>query len=322
MGSPNNLMEVEKQSISPCERSINTERDKKRDSREIGLEIGSILGKYFLKLDHLHYGYWTNDLEVNIANLRVAQENFAKFLISHIPDRTHTILDVGCGTGQLAKMLIDMGYQVDCVSPSHFFAEQARALLGNRSHIFECFYEQLRIGNRYDVILFSESFQYIDIEEALTKTGGLLNRDGYMLICDFFKKDAPWKSMISGGHPLRIFYDIVSKYPLRLIKDLDITDETAPTIDIVNDAFKKAVHPTVMLVQQLLDKRYPFTSKLLKWVCRKKINRIDKVYFNDEKSGEKFKKFKSYQLLLYKKTNSDKGLQCDLNKGMSCVLKK
>jgi len=37
----------------------------------------------------------------------------------------------------------------------------------------------------------------------------------------------------------------------------------------------------------------------------KKISKIDRKYFNSEKTGENFKKFKSYRLLLYKKTNSD-----------------
>lgn len=282
---------------------IIVKKEKKTVSREIGLEIGSICGRYFLNLEHLHYGYWTNDLEVKVANLYAAQENYAKFLISHIPEGAHTILDVGCGTGQLAKTLIDMGYQVDCVSPSHFFTEQARGLLGNESHIFECLYEQVETENLYDVILFSESFQYVDIEETLRQTVGFLNRDGYMLICDFFKKDTPWKSTISGGHPLKKFYDIVSKYPLRLIKDLDITKQTSPNIDIMDDAFQKAVQPSVILALQLLDNRHPFTSKFLKWVYKKKINKIKRKYFDGEKTGENFKKFKSYRLLLYKKSD-------------------
>ena len=256
-------------------------KDKRKVSREIGLEIGSICGRYFLKLNHL-----------------------ANFLISHIPDNAKKILDVGCGTGQIAKKLIAKGCMVDCVSPSHFLAEQARELLGSSGNIFECLYEQLKTENRYDVILFSESFQYIDIEEGIRKTLDLLNPDGCMLICDFFRKKTLDKSDISGGHQLELFQNIVSEYPLKLIKDLDITEKTAPNIDVVNDMFKNAVHPTVILTQQLLDNRYPFMSKLIKWLYRKKISKINRKYFNYEKTGEKFKKFKSYRLLLYKKSDS------------------
>ena len=128
-----------------------------------------------------------------------------------------------------------------------------------------------------------------------------MNPDGYMLICDLFKKKTLEKSDISGGHPLEIFHNIVSEYPLRLIKDMDITEETAPNIDVVSDMFKKAVHPTVILTQQLLENRYPFASKVIKWVYRKKIGKINKKYFSGEKSGENFKKFKSYRLLLFQR---------------------
>ena len=133
-------------------------KDKKTISREIGLEIGSICGKYFLKLDHLHYGYWTKDLEVDITNVHVAQENYANFLISNIPEGVKKILDVGCGSGQTAEKLIVMGHKVDCVSPSHFLARQTHELLGNSSHVFECSYEDLQTENRYDVILFKGVF--------------------------------------------------------------------------------------------------------------------------------------------------------------------
>lgn len=280
-------------------------------SREVGIEIGAICGKYFLKLRHLHYGYWTNDLEIDIANMHIAQENYVKFLISHIPDGVKTILDVGCGFGEMAKKLHDMGYQVDCVSPSLFLSKQARELLGNASQIFECCYEQLKTEKRYDLILFSESFQYIDIKEALEKTLGFLNHDGYILICDFFKKENLNNSPISGGHQLGRFYDIVSEYPLESLKDLDITEETAPTIDIENDVFRETVKPTVDLVQQLLDNRYPIMSKFVKRVYRKKINKINKKYFTGERTGENFKKFKSYRFLLYKKISLKSARQSD-----------
>ncbi|UCF00023.1 MAG: class I SAM-dependent methyltransferase [Planctomycetota bacterium] len=277
-------------------------------SRDIGLALASLCSKYFLKSPHLHYGYWTSSLEVDIANVSIAQENYTTFLISHIPEGVKKILDVGCGTGEIARRLVEMGYQVDCVSPSSFLSRQARELLPNSCHIYECFYEQLQTENRYDLILFSESFQYISPQQAIKKTLDLLNDAGYILICDIFKKDTPEKSPLPGGHRLTMFYDIVAEHPLKNVKDIDITEQTAPTLDIVNDVLKQVVQPGVNLAQQLLDDRYPYMSKFLKWLYGKRINKLNRKYFSGEKTAENFKKFKSYRLILYKKDKFHKSL--------------
>jgi len=286
-------------------------KDKKTDSREIGLEVGAICGKYFLKSQHLHYGYWTGELEVDIANLRIAQENYAKFLISHIPDGVKTILDVGCGTGEIAKKLVDMGYQVDCVSPSPFLTKRAREVLGNTSHIFDCYYEELQTENRYDVILFGESFQYVDLQKALDTTIEFLTKGGHLLICDFFKKDVKGNSVLGGGHELTKFYDLIAQCPFELVKDLDITEETSPTTDIYDDALQKAVRPVVGLVFDFLNDRYPIASKFLRWKYKKQMNKINEEYLSGGRISEDFRKFKSYRLFLYKKVDLKKAYQFD-----------
>jgi SAM-dependent methyltransferase len=277
-------------------------KDKKRVSREIGIEIGAICGKHFLNIDHLHYGYWQNGLKVEIASLRTAQENYTNFLLSQIPQGIKTILDVGCGQGCTAKKLIEAGYEVDGVSPSPFLAEKSRSLLGNQSTIFECTYEQLETDRRYDLVLFSESFQYIRPEDAIEKTLGLLNEGGYILISDIFKTipNGSGERMLSGGHYLNTFYEIISRYPLKELKNLDITEQTAPSIDIENQICKDVVQPVSALVQQLLENRHPLVYKLLRWRYKKKIDKIENRYFSGKRTAENFKKFKTYRVLLYK----------------------
>lgn len=279
-------------------------KDKKTLSREIGLEIGTICGRHLLNVEHLHYGYWTKDSKVDLANLPAAQKKYTDFLMSNIPDGVHSILDVGCGMGQTAKRLTEAGYKVDGVSPSSFLAQQARALLQEKSEIFECFYEQLQTEKRYDLVLFSESFQYIDPETAIKKTLSLLNPDGHILICDIFKVDINEKSPISGGHNLTKFLTMMSEYPVKLVKNLDITEETAPSRDIENHICKDVLEPVSMLLGKLLQSRYPLLSKFLKWKYRKKIEKIRRKYFSDQRTAEIFKKFKTYRLLLYK-TNTN-----------------
>ncbi len=307
-------MKVNMNPISNSARQCSENRIKstnRRVSRDIGIEVASICSRYFLKSPHLHYGYWTDDLELDISNLRIAQENYVQLIISHIPDGVRGILDVGCGSGQIAKSLVDMGYEVDCVSPSPYLSKQAGELLGEASHIFECYYEELQTEKRYDLILFNESFQYINLEEAIKKTVGLLNQGGYVMICDIFKKDTPGKSPLPGGHPLRRFYDIVSEHPLEAVTDLDITEETAPTLDIMNDMLNEVIKPTVDLTQQLLDNRHPVMSNIVKFLYKKKINKINEKYFSGLKTGENFNKFKSYRLVLYKKTSVASAGQLD-----------
>jgi SAM-dependent methyltransferase len=238
---------------------------------------------------------------VDITNLWKAQDNYTKFLISHIPDGIKTILDVGCGTGEVAHKLLDTGYQVDCVSPSVFFAEQARELLQDKSNVFECRYEQLRAEKRYDLILFAESFQYIALEQALEKTFRLLNDDGYTLIADVFRKDVAGKGVQKGGHKLNEFYDLAKKHHFDLTEDIDITAETAPTIDILSDAIKTVGKPVTDLGLRFLSDRHPIVFKFLTWKYRRKLNKINRKYFEGGRTGDDFKKFKSYRLLLCKK---------------------
>lgn len=277
----------------------------KKLSRETGLEITSILGKHFLKLDHLHYGYWTNDLKVDIANLHKAQQNYTRFLISNIPDGVRTVLDVGCGTGLTAKRLADMGYQVDCLSPSHLQCKKVREFLGNTSQVFECEYERLKTQNRYDLVLFSESFQYINLSDAVAKSFRFLNKKGFLLICDIFKKAAAETSVMRGGHNLNKLHEIIADYSFELIKDVDITEATAPNIDLLNDMITNVAQPILHLMSDYLDTRYSLTSKILRWKYRKQIDNKYNKYFHGGRTVEDFKKSRTYRLLLYKKCRNN-----------------
>ncbi|MFQ6082839.1 MAG: class I SAM-dependent methyltransferase [Candidatus Aminicenantia bacterium] len=263
-----------------------------------------VIGKHLFKTEHLHYGYWTEDLEVDIQNMPKAQENYTNFIISHIPEGIKTVLDVGCGVGIFALKLINKGYQVDCVSPSPLLTKRAQELLGNRSHIFECKYENLQTEKRYDMVLFSESFQYVNLVKALENTLKFLNENGYLLICDFFKTDAKGKSVLGGGHGLTKFYNLISKYPFELVKDIDITKETAPNLKIVNDFLTEVGLPVWNLVTNYLNNKYPLLARILQWKYRKRIEKINRKYFSGARNAENFAIFKSYRLFLYKKAGT------------------
>ena len=147
----------------------------KVSSRRVGLDIGLSIGRFFLNTEDLHYGYWADGEKATVQNFAQAQENHSKLILDHIPDGSKRILDVGSGSGNLALKLINKGYQVDCVIPSEFLAEQVQTKLGGQSKIHICGFEQMPPAEAYDLILFGESFQYVKLKESLKKITTMLN---------------------------------------------------------------------------------------------------------------------------------------------------
>ena len=61
-------------------------------------------------LESLHFGLWEAGAAQTIDGLKYAQANYSRFLMEHIPAGTTTILDAGCGTGELSQRLVGAGY--------------------------------------------------------------------------------------------------------------------------------------------------------------------------------------------------------------------
>ena len=90
--------------------------NEKVSSKEVGLEVGLVISRFLYKTEHLHYGYWPDNLEIIPENVRKAQDLHSKLIIDSIPDDVETILDIGSGSGGLAEKLIEKGFNVHCRS--------------------------------------------------------------------------------------------------------------------------------------------------------------------------------------------------------------
>ncbi len=272
----------------------------KVDSKEVGLVAGLNLFHFFLGTKDLHYGLWDDDLEVTIRNLPEAQKRYSEYLIGHIPEGVERILDVGCGAGGLASELLERGYQVQGVSPSPLLSEAAHKQAGDQFVIHHGRFEDVpfSVNERFDLVMFSESFQYIDLDVVLEKAKSLLRPGGYILICDFFKTEAEGKSVIGGGHPLRRFVDVLAKSDLKTLAEDDITRQTAPNLDIVNQMGKELILPTMKLIGYTFKSNRPWLSKIFTWKFRKKLDKIDYKYLSGERNAKSFAKHKIYKLYL------------------------
>ena len=276
-------------------------KKKKVSSQKIGLDIGLVIGRFFMGSEDLHYGYWPNGNNASVQNFAHAQDSHSELIMDHIPEKTNHILDVGGGSGNLALKLLNKGFSVDCVIPSEFLANQAKVKLGNKSVIHICGFEQMPTTKTYDLIIFSESFQYVKMEETLKKVERMINPNGHLLICDFFRRDVPGKSPMGGGHSWQGFQDTISTLPLQQVTDLDISEETAPTIDLLDQFCQDVLMPISEMSGAYLQYNYPYLTALLNWKLKKRIEKIRRTFLSGDLNGESFKKFKTYHLLLYKR---------------------
>jgi len=273
----------------------------KVSSQKIGLDIGLVIGRFFMGSEDIHYGYWPNGKDASVQNFAHAQDSHSKLILDHIPEKTNYILDVGGGSGNLALKLLNKGYSVDCVIPSEFLAEQAKAKLGNESVIHICGFEQMPTTKTYDLIIFSESFQYVKMDASIHKVENMISPIGHLLICDFFRRDIPGKSPMGGGHSWQDFKNIISTLPFQQVTDLDISEETAPTIDLLDQFCRDVLMPISEMSGSYLQYNYPYLTALLNWKLKKRIKKIRRTFLSGELNGESFKKFKTYRLLLYKR---------------------
>ena len=274
--------------------------EKKISPNEVGLEIGLVLSKFFFKTEHLHFGYWPDDLEITIDNLKKSQDYHSEKIIDAIPEGVNTILDVGSGSGGLAEKLINNNYKVECVSPSNYLSDAIEGKLKDNVKIHRTTFEKLKIEKSYDLVLFSESFQYVNIKDSLFKIPSLLNKNGRLLICDFFRQPGTGTKPLGGGHDWNVFQDNLKNHFFNNLIDIDITKETARTYDLINKLIKDVAVPVRELSSNYLSSQYPKGMKFLKWYFDKKISRMNRIYFSGNMTGEMFNKLKTYRILLYK----------------------
>lgn len=278
------------------------ESPKPFDKREAELKIILALAEHLIGTVDLHFGYWPPGLEVSLRNVPEAQANHSALLISRVPSGTRTILDVGCGVGKMATRLIALGYAVEGVTPSEYLAQRTRESLGEALPLHVCRFEDLKTLQRYDLLLFSESFQYVQMEPGLSRCAELIRPGGHLLICDLFRTDVPGDGPLSGGPRLSHFFELVSRHPFTLVEDLDITEATAPTMELADRLLTHVAEPSYHVLLDGAAARKPLLTRVLRWTLRRPLERVEWRYFKGGFSADTFKSQKTYRLLLYRRT--------------------
>lgn len=269
-------------------------------TKELSLEASYRILKFTTGSEHLHYGLFEPDIPRDFQHLKVAQDRYLERLVEVLPAGTHTILDVGAGSGKTAETLLDKGFEVECVTPEHGLAKIAETRLAGRARIHRGRFEDIEIARRYDLVLFSESFQYVPAAKALERSIGLLNPGGHVLISDFFNRGPQPPSPIRGGHDFDQWCALYQQYPFDVVCERDITAETAPLHDIAQLAARDVIGPIYKNGRAAMRARWPMVTRIGEWVFRKDLEKFARSRLSTERDGAEFARGKIYKVYLFK----------------------
>lgn len=206
---------------------------------------------------YLHYGYWeplpTSIEDLTIPRLRAAQEAYCVHLFSFVPAGINTVLDVGCGCGGNAAYLLERGFAVEGLAPDTFQQSQFLLHTNSQAPFYLTRFEEFRSPHFYELILFSESSQYIAADDLAKGAARLLCSGGYLLLADMLRVDAGYCSGIfSNCHVAAELQAALEQSGFNLVKTEDISKQILPTLDLGVHLFRTFGLTTMKYIAELV----------------------------------------------------------------------
>ncbi len=293
-------------------RTYRKNKTPQESSRAIGLDIALKVVSFITGKEHLHYGYWKG-LDVNLENLGKAQEAYTKHLFKYLPKKEPRkklkILDIGGGSGQIAKYLIDLGHQVTIVIPSSTLVKHARINTNGKAEIHQTTFEQYnpRKNTKFDLCLYAESFQYIPVKIALRKATQLLNKNGEILIADCFRSAKEHTGIFrkpGGGPSLASMESEIKIQKLEIINQEEITEAVAPSIELeqqfyntIGFSINRVIH-SLKIIRPMSLRFLGILYKLL--LSKRRRLRLEDRLFEKRRSKDLFLKYNHYMIFKLK----------------------
>jgi SAM-dependent methyltransferase len=260
------------------------------------IDYGLLFYREIFEIEFLHFGLWKSNDELNIENFKRAQQRYFEKLLSFIPEETKSILDVGCGTGVGTELLYKKGYDVEGLSPDKYQMEEFKKKLGEKVKFNLSRFNNFKPERKYNLVLMSESSQYINIDKIFIKTGDCLNKNGYLLIADYFRKYD--KKYYKTCHILDNFLSKAGKNKFEIVQSEDITNNVVKTLDFGHLIFERYCNPMIRIISTYFENEYSFMVKIIKVIFERKLKKIN--YYLRVKTPEKLNSKKFIDELVYK----------------------
>ncbi|KAF0134806.1 MAG: type 11 methyltransferase [Candidatus Saganbacteria bacterium] len=255
------------------------------------------------KTNYLHFGLWKDGDELNLKNFQAAQERYIEHLISLIPKNIKTILDVGCGVGGNAAKLKSLGYDVSGICPDPYQEQLFKKNTDAKFYLSTI--EDFNTEDKYDMILMSESVQYINPDAALIKAQKLLKTGGYLLASDYFKNEEAKNIPNLPSFPLSEYKDAIKRNSFSIEKEVEITKNILPTLKYGSQVYYDYIKPTLNCILTTLEVHLKPIHFLVEMFFKFKIGgkSIKQIIKNNiaPLPAETFEKYLTYRALLLKK---------------------
>jgi MPBQ/MSBQ methyltransferase len=259
-------------------------------------KFNSLLRFYHEILDcrYQHYGLWEGD-PLTLQGLKAAQERYSEHLCSWVPEGVRSILDVGCGTGGNAAKLTGMGFEVEGLSPDPYQQEVFTKGTGLPFHL--TILEEFDPGRKYDLVLMSESSQYIELEELFLAVRRCAP-GGYLLVSDYFVLKRDNTRLTRSGHLLEKFLEGATKHGLTIERSEDITEKVTPTLELAKIWLNDYLNPSLRIVLEVFHRKRPRLAGGIFRLLRKKHDRF--IDWQMRQDGELFASVKRYKSFLFR----------------------
>jgi len=269
------------------------------DPRDANLEL--LFCTNVLGLRSLHYGCWIDGEELSLENFKAAQIRYTEQLIGLVPADAHEVLDVGCGTGEIARVLAARGHHVTAISP-----DNAHWKIGEREEAGIAYvrtrFEDLNLDRTFDLILMAESQNYIDTARGFAQCRRYLRDGGHLLVSGIFgRADVPRADLPAFVENTDAgFVSGAAEHGLHVVSRQDITTRVLPTLDFCRATYEQYVQPTIGIAGLWLIRR-PVIGALVRLALKNERRALQRVrgYYLDRFDAALFARTCRYLTLLF-----------------------
>lgn len=216
--------------------------------------------------DFLHAGYFDpipqDPEQVSFHSLKAAMRAYAELLVARVSPGDR-VLDLGCGTGGLLAMLTAAGAVPTGLTPNPGHAAHIRALQPDVEVIVSGFesLDMRKYRQSFDVVICSESFHNVPLEIGVRNVREVLKPGGKWVIIDYYRTRIP--AYNRSGHPLEAFRAAVEKNGFRVTEEVDVTDNTTPSLAFFHAWSSRIALPMVDFAAERYFMKHPVIGYLL-----------------------------------------------------------